>query len=169
MFSDLKGGDFLYKICNKKITKEEVCSTYKYQSGMIYTILMCDLPFEAPESESVFKVKKSTHYYYYVINKEDIAKYQLIIAKEKLNEMVGYSDHACEECSKYKDTAVYFIEIDSEKSVGNDTYRTGRITGIRKESELVAAAEKYIITLEDGTRFCYIDKKEGKRIGMWND
>ena len=82
---------------------------------------------------------------------------------------VGYSDHACEECSKYKDTAVYFIEIDSEKSVGNDTYRTGRITGIRKESELVAAAEKYIITLEDGTRFCYIDKKEGKRIGMWND
>jgi hypothetical protein len=54
---------------------------------MIYTTLMCDLPFEAPESESVFKVKKSTHYYYYVINKEDIAKYQLIIAKEKLNEM----------------------------------------------------------------------------------
>lgn len=25
---------------------------------MIYTTLMCDLPFEAPESESVFKVKK---------------------------------------------------------------------------------------------------------------
>ena len=48
-------------------------------------------------------------------------------------------------------------------------HRTGRISGIRKESELVAAAEKYIITLEDGTRFCYIDKKEGKRIGMWND
>lgn len=44
-------------------------------------------------------------------------------------------------------------------------HRTGRISGIRKESELVAAVEKYIITLEDGTRFCYIDKKEG----MWND
>lgn len=82
-FSDLKGGDFLYKICNKKITKEEVYSTYKYPSGMIYTILMCDLPFEAPESESVFKVEKST-YYYYVINKEDIAKYQFIMAKDKL-------------------------------------------------------------------------------------
>lgn len=39
-FSDLKGGDFLYKICNKKVTKEEVCSTYKYPSGMIYTTLM---------------------------------------------------------------------------------------------------------------------------------
>lgn len=86
MFSDLKGGDFLYKICNKKITKEEVYSTYKYPSGMIYTILMCDLPFEAPESESVFKVEKST-YYYYVINKEDIAKYQFIMAKDKLNKM----------------------------------------------------------------------------------
>lgn len=84
MFSDLKGGDFLYKICNKKITKEEVYSTYKYPSGMIYTILMCDLPFEAPESESVFKVEKSTYYYYYVINKEDIAKYQFIMAKDKL-------------------------------------------------------------------------------------
>ena len=54
-FSDLKGGDFLYKICNKKVTKEEVCSTYKYPSGMIYTTLMCDLPFEAPKSKSVFK------------------------------------------------------------------------------------------------------------------
>lgn len=68
-----------------------------------------------------------------------------------------------------EDDVVYFIEIDSEESVGNDMHRTGRISGIRKESELVAAAEKYIITLEDGTRFCYIDKKEGKRIGMWND
>lgn len=86
-FSDLKGGDFLYKICNKKVTKEEVCSTYKYPSGMIYITLMCDLPFEAPKSKSVFKVEKSTHYYYYVINKEDITKYQLIIAKEKLNKM----------------------------------------------------------------------------------
>lgn len=57
-FSDLKGGDFLYKICNKKVTKEEVCSTYKYPSGMIYTTLMCDLPFEAPKSKSVFKVEK---------------------------------------------------------------------------------------------------------------
>lgn len=57
MFSDLKGGDFLYKICNKKITKEEVCSTYKYQSGMIYTILMCDLPFEALNQNLYLKLK----------------------------------------------------------------------------------------------------------------
>jgi hypothetical protein len=25
------------------------------------------------------------------------------------------------------------------------------------------------LTEEDASRFCYIDKKEGKRIGMWND
>lgn len=98
------------------------------------------------------------------LTEEDASK-----VRELHNKIVGYSDHACEECSKYKDDVVYFIEIDLEKSVGNDMYRTGRISGIRKESELVAAAEKYIITLEDGTRFCYIDKKEGKRIGMWND
>lgn len=98
------------------------------------------------------------------LTEEDASK-----VRELHNKIVGYSDHACEECSKYKDDVVYFIEIDSEESVGNDMRRTGRISGIRKESELVAAAEKYIITLEDGTRFCYIDKKEGKRIGMWND
>lgn len=97
------------------------------------------------------------------LTEEDASK-----VRELHNKIVGYSDHACEECSKYKDAAVYFIEIDSEKSVGNDMYRTGRIIGIRKESELVAAVEKYIITLEDGTRFCYIDKEVGKRIGMWN-
>lgn len=57
MFSDLKGGDFLYKICNKKITKEEVYSTYKYPSGMIYTILMCDLPFEALNQNLYLKLK----------------------------------------------------------------------------------------------------------------
>lgn len=56
-FSDLKGGDFLYKICNKKVTKEEVCSTYKYPSGMIYTTLMCDLPFEALNQNLYLKSK----------------------------------------------------------------------------------------------------------------
>ena len=98
------------------------------------------------------------------LTEEDASK-----VRELHNKIVGYSDHACEKCSKYKDAAVYFIEIDLEKSVGNNMYRTGRINGIRKESELVAAVEKYIITLGDGTRFCYIDKEEGKRIGMWND
>lgn len=98
------------------------------------------------------------------LTEEDASK-----VRELHNKIVGYSDHACEKCSKYKDDVVYFIEIDSEESVGNDMHRTGRISGIRKESELVTAVEEYIITLEDGARFCYIDKKEGKRIGMWND
>lgn len=43
------------------------------------------------------------------LTEEDASK-----VRELHNKIVGYSDHACEECSKYKDTAVYFIEIDSE-------------------------------------------------------
>lgn len=98
------------------------------------------------------------------LTEEDASK-----VRELHNKIVDYSDHACEECSKYKDTVVYYIGIDPERSIDNDVYRTGVIAGVKKESELVAASKEYIITLEDGTKFCYIEHEEGKQIGLWND
>lgn len=89
---------------------------------------------------------------------------------EKLHKQnVGYSNHACENCSKYKDDVVYFIGVDEEKSTNKDVYRTGQIVGIKKETSLVSDAEDFIITLEDGTKFCFIDVKLGKQIGLWDD
>lgn len=40
-------------------------------------------------------------------------------AKEVKNlhgKTIGYSDHVCEECAKYKDKALFIIGIDAEKS-----------------------------------------------------
>lgn len=89
---------------------------------------------------------------------------------EKLhNQNVGYSDHACKDCAKYKDDVVYFVGINEEKSTNKDVYRTGQIAGVRKEASLVSEVEKFIITLEDETKFCFIDVNIGKQIGLWND
>ena len=48
---------------------------------------------------------------------------------------VGYSDHACKECAKYKDEALFIIGIDAEKSE-KEPWRTGDITGINKDCPL---------------------------------
>lgn len=81
---------------------------------------------------------------------------------------LGFSDHACKECSKYKDKAVFFIGIDTEKSFSEEVYRIGQVVGVRNEAPLIAHFSKYIRSLKDGTRFCFIDELAGKKIGLWN-
>lgn len=98
------------------------------------------------------------------LTEEDASK-----VRELHNKIVGYSDHACEHCAKYKDDVVYFVGINEEKSTNKDVYRTGQIVGVRKEASLVSEVEKFIITLEDETKFCFIDVNIGKQIGLWND
>lgn len=88
---------------------------------------------------------------------------------EELNgKTIGFSDHACKECSKYKDKAVFFIGIDTEKSFSEEVYRIGQVVGVRNEAPLIAHFSKYIRSLKDGTRFCFIDELAGKKIGLWN-
>lgn len=81
---------------------------------------------------------------------------------------VGFSDHACKECSKYKDKVVFFIGIDLEKSPSEEVYRIGQVVGVRNDAPLIAHLSKYIRSLKDGTRFCFIDELAGKKIGLWN-
>lgn len=88
---------------------------------------------------------------------------------EKLNgKAIGFSDHACKECSKYKDKVVFFIGINPEKSSSEEVYRTGQVVGVRSDASLVAHFSKYIHSLRDGTKFCFIDELAGKKIGLWN-
>ena len=81
--------------------------------------------------------------------------------KDLHNKTIGYSDHVCEECSKYKENAVFLIEIDPEKSDMKNMetmYRTGKYAAIKSDSKLVKDAENFIIKLKDNTKIIFIDK-----------
>ena len=87
---------------------------------------------------------------------------------EKLhNKAIGYADHACKECTKYKDKVVFFIGIDISKSEKNNPYRTGQISGVKKDSLLVDKVKDYISTLKDGSKYVFIDENLGKQVGLW--
>ena len=92
--------------------------------------------------------------------------------KDLHNKVVGFANHCCEECSKYKDEAVFFVGIDASKS-SNDSlenlYRTGKISGIRKEADIIKSFKDYIITIEDGTQIVFIDEETGKILGVFKD
>lgn len=88
-------------------------------------------------------------------------------AAELNGETIGYSDHACKECSKYKDKVVFFIGIDINKSTKDNLYRTGQITGVKKDSSLVNQVKNHIITLKDDSKYLYLDNILGKKIGLW--
>lgn len=88
---------------------------------------------------------------------------------ERLNgKAIGFSDHACKKCSEYKDKVVFFIGIDSKESSNEEVYRIGQVVGVRNDAPLIAYLSKYIRSLKDGTRFCFIDELAGKKIGLWN-
>lgn len=92
--------------------------------------------------------------------------------KDLHNKVIGFADHCCEECSKYKDEAVFFVSIDASKS-SNDSlenlYRTGKIIGIKKEADIIESFKDYIITIKDGTQIVFIDEETGKNLGIFKD
>lgn len=92
--------------------------------------------------------------------------------KDLHNKVIGFADHCCEECSKYKDKAVFFVSIDASKS-SNDSlenlYRTGKIIGIKKEADIIESFKDYIITIKDGTQIVFIDEETGKNLGIFKD
>lgn len=87
--------------------------------------------------------------------------------KDLNGKSIGFSDHACKKCSEYKDTAVFFIGINPEKSSDEEPYRTGQVVGIKDDTPLALHCREYIRSLKDGTRFCFIDGLIGKKIGLW--
>lgn len=92
--------------------------------------------------------------------------------KDLHNKVIGFADHCCEECAKYKDEAVFFVSIDESKSSKNsleELYRTGKISGIKKEADIIKSCKDYIITIEDGTQIVFIDEETGKNLGVFRD
>ena len=92
--------------------------------------------------------------------------------KDLHNKVIGFADHCCEECSKYKDKVVFFVSIDESKSSKNsleELYRTGKISGIKKEADIIKSCKDYIITIEDGTQIVFIDEETGKTLGVFRD
>ena len=90
--------------------------------------------------------------------------------KDLNNKVIGFADHCCEECAKYKDKAVFFIGIDENKSSKDslqNLYRTGQIVGIKKDSNIVENSKDFIVKLKDGTQIVFIDEKAGKEIGIF--
>lgn len=92
--------------------------------------------------------------------------------KDLHNKVIGFADHCCEECAKYKDEAVFFVSIDESKSSKNsleELYRTGKISGIKKEADIIKSCKDYIVTIEDGTQIVFIDEETGKTLGVFRD
>ena len=92
--------------------------------------------------------------------------------KDLHNKVIGFADHCCEECSKYKDEVVFFVSIDASKSSKDsleNLYRTGKISGIKKEADIIESFKDYIITIKDGTQIIFIDEETGKNLGIFKD
>ena len=94
--------------------------------------------------------------------------------KKKVEDMngkvIGFADHCCEECTKYKDNVVFFIGINESKSSPKsleDMYRTGQISGVKKDAEVIDIVKDYIITWKDETKLIFMDEKVGKAIGVF--
>lgn len=96
--------------------------------------------------------------------------------KEKVEDMngkvIGFANHCCEECAEYKDRAVFFVSIDESKSSNGsleDLYRTGKISGIKKDSDIIKQFKDYIVTIKDGAQIIFIDENTGKKLGVFKD
>ena len=92
--------------------------------------------------------------------------------KDLHNKVVGFANHCCKECSKYKDKVVFFISIDESKSSKDslkNLYRTGKISGIKKEADIIKSFKDYIVTIEDDTQIIFIDEEFGKKLGVFKD
>lgn len=92
--------------------------------------------------------------------------------KNMHGKVIGFADHCCEECVKYKDEAVFFIGIDESKSSGGsleNLYRTGKISGIKKDIDMIKQFKDYIITIKDGTQIVFIDENVGKELEIFKE
>ena len=86
--------------------------------------------------------------------------------------VIGFADHCCEECAKYKDGAVFFIGVDGLKCSSHhlkDLYRTGQIVVIKKESNIMDYFDDFLITLKDGAKVVFLDEKVGKELEIFKE
>lgn len=100
-----------------------------------------------------------------VMNSKLTKKYAEEVRKVH-NKTIGWSKNACDKCAAHKDDCVYVIEIDTDKSNPDNPYRTGMYWGIRKDFPLFVEHPEYILKIENGVQYCFIDKELAVQIGF---
>ena len=77
--------------------------------------------------------------------------------------VIGISPDACEECSKYKDSALFLISIDPKT-----LDRTGQVVGIKINSNFAKnIPEEFIQITNNGVKYAFIEYECGKEVGLW--
>jgi len=100
-----------------------------------------------------------------IMNQRLTKKYADEVRKAN-GQTIGYADHACEKCAVHKDECIYVIEIDAEKSLPNNPYRTGMYWGVHKDFSLFIEHPEYVLTTKDGVQFCFMDKEVTIKLGL---
>ena len=57
--------------------------------------------------------------------------------------------------------------IDENKSEPNNPYRTGQISGIKKDFKLFTDNPNFILKTNNNVSFCFIEENFGKQIGIF--
>ena len=76
--------------------------------------------------------------------------------------IVGYANKVCDECAKYKDKALFVVEIIPEKSDMKHLetiYRTGRYLAVLKDCNFYKDAKKAIIKFNDDSEMIFVDEE----------
>ena len=76
--------------------------------------------------------------------------------------IVGYANKVCDECAKYKDKALFVVEIIPEKSDMKHLetiYRTGRYLAVLKNCNFYKDAKKAIIKFGDDSEMIFVDEE----------
>lgn len=101
-----------------------------------------------------------------IINSKLTPKYAKQV-EEANGKAIGFSKDACEECIKYKDSVVFCIAIDENKSEPNNLYRTGQLVGVRKDFQLFIDKPEFILKTDNDVSYCFIEENAGKQIGFF--
>lgn len=93
------------------------------------------------------------------LTKEEAKKVKNIHGK-----CIGYAKDLCDTCKDLCSKGLLVIEVDAEQSEPNNLYRTGRLFGIKNDSEFVKNFDERFIINRNGNKFVFMDKEVTKQL-----
>lgn len=98
------------------------------------------------------------------LTKEEAEKVKNIHGK-----CIGYAKDLCDTCKDICSKGLLVIEIDAEQSEPNNPYRTGRLFGIKNDSEFVKNLDERFIINRNGNKFVFMDKEVTNKLVFENE
>ena len=98
------------------------------------------------------------------LTKEEAEKVKKIHGK-----CIGYAKDLCNTCKELCSKGLLVIEIDAEQSEPNNPYRTGRLFGIKNDSEFVKNLDERFIINRNGNKFVFMDKEVTNKLVFENE